>query len=216
MDSNIADRLLRETNDFEGARPLVDVEGLSSAKLCRFLNALVARMAPGEQYLEIGTWKGRTLLSAAVGNRGRVCVACDRFRVWGRYTGWGHVARRALQDNIARYRGDCAEIRVFDMRSERFFARPRGVCQVGVYFYDGDHSFAGTRRGIALGAGLLARRAVVLVDDWKDPVVRAGALAGLGDAGLLPLWSRSLPATVGDHEGFWKGLGVFYVERAGG
>ena len=45
MDPNIAERLLRETDDFRGAQHLVDVEGMSSPKVCTFLNRLVAGFA---------------------------------------------------------------------------------------------------------------------------------------------------------------------------
>ena len=84
MEMNLPKQLLDETNDFEGARHLVDVEGMSSTRICNFLNALVGRMDEGEHYLEVGTWQGRTLLSAAFRNRNRLCFACDKFRFFGR------------------------------------------------------------------------------------------------------------------------------------
>src|SRR5262249_12470746 len=121
METNLARQLLEETNDFEGARYLVDVEGMSSAKICSFLNALVARMDDEEHYLEVGTWRGRTLLSAAYQNRGRTCFACDKFRILGRWTGWGFKAKRQLMRNIERYRLECANVRFFHMTSRRFF-----------------------------------------------------------------------------------------------
>ena len=168
MRTNAAERLLADSNDFEGAEHVVDVDGMSSPRVCVFLNRLVASMDPGEHYLEIGSWKGLTLLSAARGNKGKLCVACDRFRWWGRYTGWGVVARRALQRNVERYRGECAEIRLFEMPSRRLFAERLVEGPVGIYFYDGDHTFEGTREAIREGARILSRRAVVLVDDWVE------------------------------------------------
>jgi hypothetical protein len=212
MDTNIAERLLRETDDFRDARHLVDVEGMSSPKVCSFLNRLVATMDPHEHYLEVGTWKGRTLLSAAMGNTDRVCFACDKFRLWGRFTGFGHVAKRALLGNIARYRDQGAKIRLFDTTSRRLFAEHKVPAPVGVYFYDGGHSLEETREGIASAAPLLSRRAVVLVDDYNDEAVRRGAMRGFADADLKVLWSRFLPGTH-DERDFWDGLGVFYVER---
>lgn len=211
MNLNHAERLLRETNDFEGATHLVDVEGMSSPKVCRFLNRLVAAMDPGERYLEVGSWKGRTLLSAARHNAGRVCVGCDKFRIFGRYTGFGYKARRALKRNLERYAADRATIQFYDMPSARFFREPRLDGPVGVYFYDGDHSYGGTRRSVAAGARWLSPRAVVLVDDWNVPRIQSGANDGLRDAGVRVLWRRALE---GDHteRTWWNGLGVFYVE----
>src|SRR6185295_3947505 len=88
MNDNAAERLLRETDDFRDAQPVVDVAGLSSPRVCALLNRLVASLPPDEHYLEVGTWKGLTLLSAAWGNADKVCIACDKFRLWGRWTGF--------------------------------------------------------------------------------------------------------------------------------
>jgi hypothetical protein len=211
MKENVAQQLLDATDDLRGAQHLVAVEGMSSAKVCVLLNRLVAGMDHGEHYLEIGTWKGRTLLSAAHGNAGRWCFGCDKFRVWGRHTGWGHDARRALLANVARYRGGAATLRFYDMPSRRLFAERRVPRPVGVYFYDGGHGYHDTREGLRCAGPLLADRATVLVDDWNDPVVRRATFDGIADAGLDVLWHRHLP---GDHDEntFWNGVGVFYVQ----
>jgi hypothetical protein len=211
MRTNHADRLLRETDDFASAEHLVDVPGMSSPRICHFLNRLVACMDPGEHYLEIGSWQGRTLLSAAFENRGRLCIACDRFRFFGRHTGFGYRARRALGRNLARYAGRRAAVHFYDMHSSRLFRRCRFDGSIGVYFYDGDHSYPGTRRSIAAGAQRLSARAIVLVDDWNVRRIRAGTFDGLRDAAVRVLWHRALE---GDHTEatWWNGLGVFYVE----
>ena len=212
MQENIAERLLKETQDFAGAVPVVDVEGMSSPRVCQFLNRLVSRLPAGERYLEVGTWKGLTLLSAAYGNVDKVCIACDKYRLWGRWTGLGWSARRIFEANLRRLRDRCAYIDFHHMTDRRLFSRKLVQPPVGIYFYDGDHSEGGTRFGIAAAGPWLASRAVVLVDDWNIPDVRAGARLGLQDAALKILWERSLP---GDHteNGWWNGLGVFFVER---
>lgn len=215
MRRNHLDDLLRETNDFAGARSLVDVPGMSSPRVCRLLNLLVSRMDHGEHYLEIGTWQGRTLLSAAMHNRDRLCVACDKFRVFGRYTGFGFRARRALGRNLRRYAADRAAIHFYDMPSSRFFARRRFDGTVGVFFYDGDHTYRGTRDSIAAGARWLSDRAALIVDDWNVPRIRQATFDGLQDASIRILWHRALD---GDHteNTWWNGLGVFYVSSAVG
>lgn len=211
MEHNHAERLLTETNDFAGARHLVAVPGMSSPRVCQFLNRLVASMDPGEHYLEIGSWQGLTLLSAAHGNSGRLCVACDKFRLFGRYTGFGFRARRAFLGNLERYAKGRAAIQFHEMPSSRFFRERRVDGPIGVYFYDGDHSYRGTRQSIAAGARWLSPRAVVLVDDWNVKRIRAATLDGFRDAAVRILWSRELE---GDHTDttWWNGLGVFYVE----
>jgi len=203
--------LLAATSDFDGATHLVDIPGMSSPKICNLLNALVARMEPGERYVEVGCWRGRTLLSAALNNTGRVCIGCDKFRLFGRFTGFGYRARRALYANVKRYEGRRAAIWFHEMRSSVFFRR-RSLGPVGVYFYDGAHSYRETRRSIAAGARWLSPKAVVLVDDWNVPHVRQATLDGFRDSGVTILWRRDLP---GDHTEatWWNGVGAFYVAR---
>ncbi len=214
MDENAAERLLRETDDFKGAQHLVDVEGMSTARHCVFLNRLVAAMDPKECYLEIGTWKGRTLISAAHGNRGRRCIGCDKFRFWGRWTGWGHVARRALYANLARYRSECADIRFHEMPSRKLFGRGLVPSPVGVYFYDGDHTHSGTLHGVVACSRLLAPKSFLLMDDWNDPVIRHATMAGIRQAGLQVLWERVLEGEIGNPDGFSNGLAVFWLVSA--
>jgi Methyltransferase domain len=208
MHINQLEAALEATNDFAGATHLVDVPGMSSPKLCNLLNSLVARMDPGERYLEIGLWQGRTLLSAAVNNTDRVCIGCDKFRFLGRYTGFGFRVRRALCTNVAQVRNR-ATVCIYDMRSSVFFERHH-LGPIGVYFYDGDHSYRGTRRSIAAGARWLSPRAAVLVDDWNVPRVQRATFDGFRDAGVRILWQRELP---GDHteNTWWNGVGAFYV-----
>ena len=203
--------LLRETNDFEHARPIVDVPGMSSPKVCQFLNRLVSRMDPGEHYLEVGSWRGRTLLSAAMDNPGRLCIACDKFRAYGRYTGFGFRARRALRRNVARYRESRAAIHFYDMPSARFFRETRFTGTVGVFFYDGDHSYRGTRASVAAGARRLSERAALLVDDWNVQHIRDATFDALQDASARILWHRALE---GNHteRTWWNGLGTFYLQ----
>jgi hypothetical protein len=215
MRENIAKRLLDETNDFEGALPVVTVAGMSSPKVCSFLNRLVAQMPANERYLEVGTWQGLTLLSAAYQNVEKVCIACDKFRFWGRWTGPGWRARRSFYSNLRRYRDRCAYIDFHHTTCERLFAQKMVQAPIGVYFFDGDHSEAGTCFGISAAGAVLSDHAVVLVDDWNMSGVRAGAQRGLSAGGLRILWQRELQ---GDHtkNGWWNGLGVFFVEGGRG
>ena len=212
MQTNIAERILTETNDLSGARDLVDIEGLSSPRVCNLLNRLVAGMAPGEHYLEIGTWKGRTLLSAAHGNAGRLCIACDKFRFWGKFTGPGFLARRALLRNVARHRAGAAQVEFHAMTSRELFRRELVRAPIGVFFYDGDHSYAETRHAVMSVEPYLSQRSVLVIDDWADPIIVRATHDALRAARLDVLWHRSLPGNH-DEEGFWNGLGVFYIER---
>lgn len=212
MNDNLPLRLLDEHQDFAQAAPLVAIEGLSSPRVCQLLNQLVRHMDRDECYVEVGTWKGLTLLSAAWGNFGRTCIGCDKFRFYGRFTGLGLQARRALERNIRRHRGRTADIHFHHMSYQRMFAERRISSPIGVYFYDGDHSYGGTYEGITRAAPFLNERSVLVVDDWNDRTIRQATTDALQRACLTPLWHRCLP---GNHSGeqFWNGLGIYHLEK---
>ena len=211
MDTNIALETLQDYRDFAGAKHLVDIPGLSSPRVCNLLNRLVGRMASGEHYLEVGTWKGRTLLSAAFHNFDRLCIGCDRFRFWGRFTGPGIIAKRALHANVRRYAREGARVELYDMPSRRLFGEQHVRSPISVSF-DGDHSYDETFHGLTDAVPYLARKSVLLIDDYNDPIIRCAAREAIDAAGLRLLWHRELPGNHDEH-GWWNGLGVFFVAR---
>jgi hypothetical protein len=217
MRRNIVRAALEEHRDFAAARPLVDVAGRAAPRVCHLLNRLVANLERHESYLEIGSRRGRTLLSAALGNVGRVCVGCDKHRFYGRDAGFGLAQRRDLQRNIAHYRDGSAHIAFHPTSARRLFAEARLSRPVGIYYFADDVRYAGTYQGVIAASPYLSERSVVIVDGWAEPLVRRAAKRALRDAQLVPLWSRALvshddPTAV--PSGAWgRGLGVFFVEK---
>jgi hypothetical protein len=210
--SNVVERILSENNDFVDAKHLVEVEGLSDPKVCNFLNRLVAAMPADQKYLEIGTFKGLTLCSAAFGNKGKHCIACDKFRFWNRYTGWGFAARAAFNRNVDRYKSNSATVEFHDMKSLTMFRKGLVRGPIGVFFYDGDHSYEATRDNILAAAPLLANPAILLVDDWKDPIIQQGTRDAIKQAGLRIDWEKWLGQGATGRN-FWNGLGVFILSK---
>ncbi len=210
---NRLQHLLDAHNDFEDATHLVDVEGLSSPRVCNLLNQMVAGLHDDEYYLEIGTWKGLTLCSAAYNNEDAKIVACDKFKFYGPYTGFGFLAKRALNKNVSRYAHTSADITFYHMTSRDLFDRGLVPDGVKVYFYDGDHSFEGTRHGVTAAAPHLCDESYVLMDDWNDPDIRRATREGIEEAGLTIAWERELEGENGDPSGWWNGLGVFILVK---
>lgn len=76
------------------------------------------------------------------------------------------------------------------MTSERLLVSDLVPPRVKVYFYDGDHSYEGTRHGVVGCEPLMCDRAYLLMDDWNDPVIQEATWDGLDACGLEVLWSR--------------------------
>jgi hypothetical protein len=211
---NAIEKLLVENEDYASAKHLVDVEGMSTPRVCNLLNDLVGTLEPDEYYLEIGTWKGLTICSAAYENQGKKCIACDKFRIYGKWTGFGFMVKRALYSNLARYKDKSADVTFHHMPSTKLFERDLVPENVKVYFYDGDHSYEGTRHGVVAAAPKLSEESYLLMDDWNDEVIQKATYDGFEEAGLEILWMRELEGENRTQDGWWNGLGVFHLGKA--
>jgi hypothetical protein len=132
-------------------------------------------MAPGESYVEVGTYYGASLLGAMRGNKGDF-VAVDLFsfeprEVKGRKL--PAASREGLEENLSRFGLEGATILEGDA-FEVIEGGALGTRHVGVYYYDGPHDYDSQVRGLQAIEQWLADEALLVVDDhdW-DHVARA-------------------------------------------
>lgn len=144
-------------------------QGFTTPKEMALLNLAVRLLPPGETYLEVGTFQGRSLCGAMLGAEQGRFHAVENFLEFGML---GQSARQALHTNLARWtrpdlltlhEGDCFEV----LRTPNTVPDP-----VGVYFYDGAHTALTHWLALAVVEPLLADRALVVVDDAAWPLVR--------------------------------------------
>jgi predicted O-methyltransferase YrrM len=141
------------------AEILEAVPGLAQPNNLALLNVAARYLGPGESYVEVGTYRGTSLISAAVGNDGDF-VALDNWSL-------GDGSREQLDANLERYgvpatmlEGDAFET----LRSGALEGRT-----VGVYYYDNGHDYEQQLNGMRLIEPYLASPALVIVDDtdWE-------------------------------------------------
>ncbi len=84
---------LEDVSRFEAI--LEDVEGLAQPNNLALLNVAARCLAPGEHYVEIGTYHGTSLISAMQGNDGQF-VAIDNWSL-------GDGSNQQLVSNLDRY-----------------------------------------------------------------------------------------------------------------
>jgi len=116
----------------------------------------------GESYVEVGTFRGTSLIAALRGNDGLDAVAIDDFS-------FRDGSREQLEANLARFRlagratileGEFQEVLASDALGDR---------SVGVYYYDAGHSYEEQLEGLRLIEPHLAGEALLIVDDsdWE-------------------------------------------------
>lgn len=170
--------------------------GFTSPKIRCLLNNLVSY--PDTRYMEIGVYHGATLISALYKNNPEYHVAIDLIGGDDLYT-FNSNCRRILGKEANLISGDCWKIDPLE----------RGINNINVYFYDGDHSQESTRKAFTHYYPCLANEFIVLVDDWLRPEVATGVLEGMRDVGLKYEFAKILPARASDDDAnWWSGLFV--------
>jgi hypothetical protein len=183
---------------------------MSSNKTRHFFNNIIT---PASRYLEIGTWKGSTLISALYFNNPEYHIAIDNF---SEFTG----PRLDFHKNCRRLldywnRANFLDAGCFDIDPKDF-----GISNINTYFYDGKHDYEDQYKAITHYYDVLAKEFILIVDDYNWPQVQAGTLDALRDKQVEIKYMKHLPAntttiqsangpmTFGDKDLWWNGLFV--------
>jgi predicted O-methyltransferase YrrM len=148
----------REAYPFH-AEVLEAVGGLAQPLNLALVAAAAACLEPGESYVEVGSFKGASLIAASRAWDGDV-VAIDDFSM-------GEGSRELLERNLEQFGGH-AEI----LEGDAFELLRGGALagrRVGVYYYDAAHDYESQVEGLRLIEPYLAERALLIVDDsdWE-------------------------------------------------
>jgi hypothetical protein len=182
------------------------MEGLSSPAVRHLLNNLCA--AADVNYLEVGTYKGSTLVAASFGNPGRFTAVDD-------FSEFGHMGVRedfaAVRERFARacrftfHEADCWTAAL----------RRRLPREVNVYFYDGGHRFEDQYRAFTHFHPVFADTFIAVVDDWNSATVRQATRAAFADLGYRTLHERELFTKLWIRDLWWNGLLLAVVRKPG-
>jgi predicted O-methyltransferase YrrM len=141
---------------------LADVGGLARENNLALLNLAASLLGEGESYVEVGSFKGLSLIAAMLGNTGDF-VGIDDFSL-------GEGSRTLLEANLRRHGLAGHAI----LEGDAFELLRRGALgnrRVGVYYYDAAHDYRSQVRGLRLIEPHLAEGALLIVDDTDWPQV---------------------------------------------
>jgi len=154
---------------------LETVQGMTTPSTMHLLNLAVQHLAPNECYLEVGTWRGATIIGALLGNEA-YGVAIDDDRM-DDHDGDERESRDVWSENIEKFGlyGYAFYINksvpaVWDnfWDDPHLFGR-----QVGVYLFDGDKSTENAAyAGLSGVIPFLADEALIFVDDANEITIR--------------------------------------------
>lgn len=191
---------------------LADVPGMATESKLALLSLAAAHLEPGEAYLEVGSFKGLSLIGAMLGNQHAPFYAIENFLEFNLDSGatrdelLGNLDRWVDRERLRLLEGDCFRL----LRRERLLEAP-----VGVYFYDGAHGRLPHYLALGVAEPWLADRALVVVDDASWPMVaRATERYLAAHPGYELLFD--LAAEREEDPRWWNGLRVYAFRRPPG
>jgi predicted O-methyltransferase YrrM len=198
------DRFVRSFFD-----PCFTINGMSSIKKQTLLRIAASNLPENECYLEVGTYTGKSLVSALLGDPGCKFYACDNFSLFKDTN-----SLEILMENLKSY-GFQDKVDFFNEDYKNIFHKQRIKEPIGVYFYDGEHDFPSQYDAIRLVEPLLAPTSLVIIDDWRfaedsNSYAKEATEQAIAESKRSWRLLYDLPARYnGDHATWWNGVAVY-------
>jgi precorrin-6B methylase 2 len=194
----------RHPADRRVAGVLAEVPGMATENKLLLLNLAVAHLAPGEVYVEVGCYKGASIVGAARGNSAAKIFACDNY---SKFDGTEEILTANLQRHAP------GQVEFHNLTSRDFLrAAPWLPARIGAYFFDGGHSFTDQFEGLQYALPSFADDALVIIDDTNKREARAAdALFARMVPGFELVLDLRTPRN--HHPTWWNGVQVFRFRR---
>jgi len=172
-------------------------------------------------YLEIGSWRGSSFQSAIFENN--ITATCiDWWRNWDKDEKLeGKKSRdiffRNLYETLKLEKNSTyKELKIID--NDAFSVNTNELKKnVNVYFYDGDHSKEFQYKGFTYFNNILAKKCIIIVDDWNSKDVRDGTFAVFKELKYKIIKQWELPGQNGNWSAnsglYWNGLYVCLINK---
>jgi SAM-dependent methyltransferase len=187
------------------------IHGMSGVKGRHFLNNIVG-MTENARYLEIGCWKGSTLISALCNNSPQYHAAIDDFSEFeGPRNEFYANCKKHLPNPVNFIEADCFS----------FDPIQKGIKDINVYFFDGLHTAESHEKSITHFHQCLQDEFILIVDDWSWPDPQQGTIDGLFKSRIEVVYFEEPgtpaviqnPAPPENPMGWWNGMLVAVCKK---
>jgi len=188
---------------------VLTMEGMSGKKTRHLYNNICN--LPDSTYLEVGTWKGSSFISAMYKNESVFGFCIDN---WCEFGGpkddfYKNINTHLTNKHIKIIDKDCWKVTSTDVNKP-----------IDIFMYDGAHTYEDQRKAITYYYQFFSKFVIIMIDDWTcDWVgVKQGTLDGINQMNMKIHYSCEIPLvnTTSHHQGgdtFWNGCGVFICEK---
>jgi hypothetical protein len=186
------------------------IDGMSGNKTRHLYNNICN--LPNVTYLEVGTWKGSSFISALYKNTDLSGICVDNWSDFGgpKLDFYKNLCTHITNNKFKVIDKDCWKVTKDDI----------GPSSIDIYLYDGAHTYEDQKKAITYYHQFFSKYVIIMVDDWWCEMMDAkkGTLDGLTEMNMKRHFQYEIPMVNSStyHQGgdtFWNGCGVFLCER---
>ena len=153
-----------EDNMKQRLREFCFMPKMSTFSIAAMINRAVHQMSPDHVFINVGVWHGFTLLAGMADNLDKACIGVDNFSSYG-------SPREDFREKFDYHRS--AKHQFYEMDYVDYFSNVHKQ-PIGVYIYDGDHSYANQLRGLQIAEPYFSDNCIILIDDANYDATRRG------------------------------------------
>lgn len=177
---------------------LLKIPKMSTFAIGAIINEAVAQMKAEECFVNVGVWHGFTLLSGMSGNASQKCIGVDDFSQFG-------GPKDQFLKRFQQYQSD--QHRFYDMDYKAYFAQVH-TGPIGVYMYDGAHSYPHQPEGLRIAESFLAKDGIIVIDDTNAQEPRQATLDFMASSRNAYRMLLDQTTCQANHLTFWCGIMV--------
>lgn len=149
--------IIKNNEDFELKKILLKIEGMSTYAIGYIINQICKRLTSNQVYLNIGCWKGFSLVSGMINTKCLV-YGVDNFSEFG-------YVESEFYKNFNMYKKN--KFHFFFNQDYKIFLKKFEIRKkyIDFYFYDAEHSYKDQIENLELVDNLLKKGSIIMIDD---------------------------------------------------
>lgn len=200
---------------------ILEMEGMTGIKTRHFYNNICG--LDNINYLEVGTWKGSSFVSANYKNNIH-SLAVDNFEEFTDHSFNNTIEhpRISFHNNMKSFCHD-NDYNFIEKDSFQLNHKDLPFPSADIYLYDGNHDFDPHKKAITFFTKFLSKNCIILVDDWTwgyagskygESVIQKATYEGLEESGIIVHHKieRVDDMAMGGTRNYWNGIGAFVCE----
>lgn len=178
---------------------ILQIDSMSTYAIGHLVNQICQRLSDNQIYLNIGCWKGFTLISGMIDTSCKV-IGVDNF---SQFEG----PKNEFYFNFEKYQNK--EKHFFYNEDYKVFFKnfEKKNEKISFYYYDGEHSYKNQYENLEIADNFLDRGSIVLIDDINFPDVENGTKDFLSKTNSeFKVLKEIKTANNHCHPSFWNGI----------